>query len=85
MTWQETICAARWPGYAVTGSGTIAVVFRCCARIELVTTPMVARAIRTEDCGAHNCLRRVGPGYHAAIVLTKPSTAADAGCWERDK
>lgn len=83
MNWQETICAQRWPGYTVSGQGTIAVVFLCSARIELVTTPLLARVLKSEDCGPR-CQRHIGPGYHAAIVLQSPRTE-DVGCWERDK
>jgi hypothetical protein len=51
----------RWPGYAVTGAGSLAVVLECCRRVLLVQTPLEAQALAAEKC-CGTCSRAAAPG-----------------------
>lgn len=83
MTHQQHITAStahsaaayslRWPGYDVTGTGSLAVVLECCRRVMLVMMPIEAAALAAEKCCA-TCshIAAPGAGLHRIIELDEP-------------
>jgi hypothetical protein len=63
----------RWPGYTVTGAGSIAVVRQCQYSVVLASTPLEAQAIASERCGQH-CSHMLAPegGWHTIKMLETP-------------
>lgn len=63
----------RWPGYDVTGVGSLAVVFECCRRVVLVMMPIEAVALAAEKC-CTTCSHRAAPGagLHRIIEIDQP-------------
>jgi hypothetical protein len=68
-----SIVKARWPGYAVTGAGSLAVVLECSRRVVLVQMPLQAHALAGEQCCA-TCSHSAAPGagLHRIIELEQP-------------
>lgn len=67
----------RWPGYQITGNGSLAVVYHCTHRVELVTTPIEASVIANERCGP-NCshIRNPEGGWHKVERINPPRPRA---------
>jgi hypothetical protein len=81
MQYQQTItgpCAhPRWPGYAVTGAGSLAVVLECNRRVVLVMMPLQAHALAAEKCCA-TCshIAAPGAGLHRIVEMEQPHKEA---------
>jgi hypothetical protein len=71
----KAIAERRWPGYAVSGNGSFAVVLGCAYRVELCQTPIEASVIALERCGPYcNHARIPEGGWHKVetIKLLRP-------------
>jgi hypothetical protein len=67
------IARLRWPGYAVTGAGSVAVVLECSRRVLLVQTPLEAQALAAEKC-CDICSHVAAPGanLHRIVEMEQP-------------
>jgi hypothetical protein len=75
----------RWQGYTVSGSGSLAVIYHCAHRIELVATPIEACAIVAERCGPYcSHIRTPEGGWHLVetVKLPLPRTIVMLRDWE---
>jgi len=65
--------AMRWPGYDITGAGSLAVVLECSRRVVLVQTPLEAAALASEKC-CEICSHVAAPGagLHRVHKLDTP-------------
>lgn len=68
---------ARWPGYGITGTGSLAVVLECCRKVVLVMTPLHAHALAGEPCCV-TCSHAAAPGagLHRVHKLDTPRNEA---------
>lgn len=64
---------ARWPGYDITGAGSVAVVLECSRRVVLVQMPLQAHALAGERCCA-TCSHSAAPGanLHRIVEMEQP-------------
>jgi hypothetical protein len=83
----QQIAKRRWPGYTIAGDGSIAVLYHCTYRVELVTTPIEASAIVGERCGQH-CGHMTTPegGWHEIekLKLPRAPVLVTVRDWQRD-
>jgi hypothetical protein len=65
-----TNAAVRWPGYSITGAGSLAVVLECSRRVVLVQMPLQANALAAEKCcGICSHATAPGAGLHRIVEL----------------
>ncbi len=71
------IARARWPGYTITGAGSLAVVLECRRRVVLVMTPLEASVLAGKQCCA-TCSHAAAPGagLHSIRKLDSPHNEA---------
>jgi hypothetical protein len=69
--------AMRWPGYHITGAGSLAVVLECSHRVVLVQMPIEAAALAAEKCCA-TCshIAAPGAGLHRIVEMEQPRNEA---------
>jgi hypothetical protein len=76
---------ARWPGYSISGDGSLAVIYHCAHKIELVAMPMLAQTIVGERCGPYcSHTGNKDGGWHVIrrIELPRPRVPFTMRDWE---
>jgi len=83
----KAIAAQRWPGYAITGDGSLAVLFHCAHRVELCEMQMLAQVIMSERCGPMcSHIRTPEGGWHEIekLKLPRAPVLVTVRDWQRD-